>query len=77
MVYTVHQLLPVIPMRSKADSADHMWNAFADWSVPLKRSWQDRCSESAEDFEESFTKLCKRYDSPDWDTDVLRSALEL
>jgi hypothetical protein len=41
-----------------------------------QKIWQDRCSESAEDFEEVFTTLCKRYDSPDWDTDVLRSALE-
>jgi len=38
--------------------------------------WRDRCSESAEDFEEVFTTLCRRYDGPDWDTDVLRSALE-
>ncbi len=53
-----------------------MWNVFADWNVPLTRFGVIDVPSLAEDFEEVFTTLCKRYDSPDWDTDVLRSALE-
>lgn len=76
MVYTVHRLLPVIPIALEGGLGRPHVERIRRLERAAQKMWQDRCSESAEDFEEIFTTLCKRYDSPDWDTDVLRSALE-
>ena len=76
MVYTVHRLLPVIPVALEGGLGRPHVERIRRLERAAHKIWQDRCSESAEDFEEVFTTLCKRYDSPDWDTDVLRSALE-
>ncbi|MET0118880.1 MAG: ParB family protein [Sedimenticola sp.] len=76
MVYTVHRLLPVIPVALEGGLGRPHVERIRRLERAVHKIWQDRCSESAEDFEEVFTTLCKRYDSPDWDTDVLRSALE-
>ena len=76
MEYTVHRLLPNIPIALE----NGLGRPHVERIRRLERAaysiWRDRCSESAEDFEEVFTTLCRRYDGPDWDTDVLRSALE-
>ena len=76
MVYTVSRLLPVIPIALENGLGRPHVERIRRLERAAHKIWQDRCSESAEDFEEVFTTLCKRYDSPDWDTDVLRSALE-
>ncbi|MET0102580.1 MAG: ParB family protein [Sedimenticola sp.] len=76
MVYTVHRLLPVIPIALGGGLGRPHVERIRRLERAAHKIWQDRCSESADDFEEVFTTLCKRYDSPDWDTDVLRSALE-
>lgn len=76
MVYTVSRLLPVIPIALEGGLGRPHVERIRRLERAAHKIWQDRCSESAEDFEEVFTTLCKRYDSPDWDTDVLRSALE-
>ncbi|MEW8200392.1 MAG: ParB family protein [Candidatus Thiodiazotropha endolucinida] len=76
MVYTVHRLLPVIPIALEGGVGRPHIERIRRLERAAHKIWQDRCSESEEDFEEVFTTLCKRYDSPDWDTDVLRSALE-
>ncbi|MCM8885347.1 MAG: ParB N-terminal domain-containing protein [Candidatus Thiodiazotropha sp.] len=76
MLYTVHRLLPVIPIALEGGLGRPHVERMRRLERAAQKIWQDRCSESAEDFEEVFTTLCKRYDGPDWDTDVLRSALE-
>ncbi|MEW8290649.1 MAG: ParB family protein [Candidatus Thiodiazotropha endolucinida] len=76
MIYTVHRLLPVIPIALEGGLGRPHIERLRRLERAAHKIWQDRCSESEEDFEEVFTTLCKRYDSPDWDTDVLRSALE-
>ena len=76
MVYTVDRLLPVIPIALEGGLGRPHVERIRRLERAAHKIWQDRCSESAEDFEEVFTTLCKRYDSPDWDTDVLRSAFE-
>lgn len=76
MVYTVHRLLPVIPIALEGGLGRPHIERIRRLERAAHKIWQDRCSESEENFEEVFTTLCKRYDSPDWDTDVLRSALE-
>jgi ParB family protein of integrating conjugative element (PFGI_1 class) len=76
MVYTVHRLLPVIPIALEGGLGRPHIERIRRLERAAHKIWQVRCSESAEDFEEVFTTLCKRYDSPDWDTDVLRSAFE-
>ncbi|RDH87717.1 MAG: chromosome partitioning protein ParB [endosymbiont of Escarpia spicata] len=76
MLYTVHRLLPVIPIALEGGLGRPHVERIRRLERAAQKIWQDRCSESAEDFEEVFTTLCKRYDGPDWDTDVLRSALE-
>ncbi|MEW8357449.1 MAG: ParB family protein [Candidatus Thiodiazotropha sp.] len=76
MVYAVHRLLPVIPIALEGGLGRPHIERIRRLERAAHKIWQDRCSESEEDFEEVFTTLCKRYDCPDWDTDVLRSALE-
>ncbi len=76
MVYTVHRLLPVIPIALEGGLGRPHIERIRRLERATHKIWQDRCSESEEDFEEVFMTLCRRYDSPDWDTDVLRSALE-
>ncbi|MBW9259207.1 MAG: ParB N-terminal domain-containing protein [Candidatus Thiodiazotropha sp. (ex. Lucinisca nassula)] len=76
MGYTVHRLLPVIPIALEGGLGRPHVERIRRLERAAHKIWQDRCCESAEDFEEVFKTLCKRYDSPDWDTDVLRSALE-
>ncbi|MCP4126424.1 MAG: ParB N-terminal domain-containing protein [Gammaproteobacteria bacterium] len=76
MLYTVHRLLPVIPIALEGGLGRPHVERIRRLERAAHKIWQDRCSESTEDFEEVFTTLCRRYDGPDWDTDVLRSALE-
>jgi len=38
--------------------------------------WQRYCSGGDSAFDEVFAALCRRYDGPDWDTDVLQGAIE-
>jgi ParB family protein of integrating conjugative element (PFGI_1 class) len=38
--------------------------------------WRQRCPDDAGKFDTAFVALCSRYDGPDWNTDLLREALE-
>ena len=76
MEYTVHRLLPVIPIALESGLGRPHVERIRRLERAAYTIWRDRCSEIADDFDEVFTTLCRRYDGPDWDTDVLRSALE-
>ena len=76
MEYTVHRLLPNIPIALENGLGRPHVERIRGLERAAYSIWRDRCSEPVEDFEEVFTTLCRRYDGPDWDTDVLRSALE-
>ncbi|WP_419635890.1 ParB family protein, partial [Thiolapillus sp.] len=76
MEYTVRRLLPVIPIALESGLGRPHVERIRRLERAAYTIWRDRCSEPADDFDEVFTTLCRRYDGPDWDTDVLRSALE-
>jgi len=76
MEYTVRRLLPVIPIALESGLGRPHVERIRRLERAAYTIWRDRCSEPTDDFDEVFTTLCRRYDGPDWDTDVLRSALE-
>ncbi len=76
MEYTVRRLLPVIPIALESGLGRPHVERIRRLERAAYTIWRDRCYEPADDFDEVFTTLCRRYDSLDWDTDVLRSALE-
>ena len=76
MEYTVHRLLPNIPVALESGLGRPHVERIRRLERAAYTIWRDRCAESVEDFEEIFTTLCRRYDGPDWDTDLLRGALE-
>jgi len=76
MEYAACRLLPVIPVALEQGLGRPQVERIRKLERSAYSIWRDRCSEPRDDFEEIFVTLCRRYDSPDWDTDVLRSALE-
>jgi len=76
MEYAVFRLLPLIPQAL----ANGMGRPQVERIRSLERAantvWHARCSDDVGEFDSVFTTLCRRYDGPDWDTDLLREALE-
>ena len=76
MEYAVFRLLPLIPQAL----ANGMGRPQVERIRSLERAaatvWCAHCSDDVGEFDTVFTTLCRRYDGPDWDTDLLREALE-
>ena len=76
MEYAACRLLPVIPLALEHGLGRPQVERIRKLERSAYSMWRNRCAESRDDFEAIFVTLCRRYDGPDWDTDVLRSALE-
>jgi len=76
MEYAVYRLLPIIPLALERGLGRPHVERIRKLERAAHAIWRARCSGHEDDFEEIFVTLCRRYDSPDWDTDVLRGALE-
>ncbi|MCG7878786.1 MAG: ParB N-terminal domain-containing protein [Candidatus Thiodiazotropha endolucinida] len=76
MEYAAYRLLPLIPLALEQGLGRPHVERIRRLERAAYAIWRDRCSEPRDDFEEIFVTLCRRYDGPDWDTDVLRGALE-
>ncbi|HFD86480.1 MAG TPA: chromosome partitioning protein ParB [Gammaproteobacteria bacterium] len=76
MEYAVGRLLPVIPLALEHGLGRPQVEQIRKLEQAARTIWCERCDSSGIDFDEVFLTLCRRYDSPDWDTEVLRGALE-
>ena len=76
MEYAVYRLLPVMPLALEQGLGRPHVERIRRLERAAYTIWCTRCSEPGDDFEEIFVTLCRRYDGLDWDTDVLRGALE-
>ena len=76
MVYAVERLLPLIPEalnaglgRPQVEKLHALENAFLEL-------WYRHALGPESESAETFAALCQRYDSPDWNLELLRTALE-
>lgn len=76
MGYAVHALLPLIPLALNAGLGRPQVQKIRALDRAARRIWEQRGLGDEEEFNQVFATLCQRYDDPDWDTDLLRSAIE-
>jgi ParB family protein of integrating conjugative element (PFGI_1 class) len=76
MEYAVCRLLPVIPLALEQGLGRPQVERIRRLERAAYTVWCERFPDDADQFEDIFVALCRRYDGPDWETDVLRGALE-
>lgn len=76
MGYAVQVLLPIIPRALNAGLGRPQVQKIRALDRAARRIWGQRQLGDEEAFEQVFVALCRRYDDPDWDTDLLRAAIE-
>ena len=76
MAYAVRKLLPLIPQALESGIGGHQVVRIRTLVQAGRTLWQRYCSGGDSAFDEVFAALCRRYDGPDWDTDVLQGAIE-
>jgi len=76
MAYAVRTLLPLIPRALESGIGGHQVVRIRTLEQAGRMLWQRFCSGGDSAFEEIFTALCRRYDGPEWDIDVLQGAIE-
>ena len=76
MAYAVFRLLPLIPQALAKGMGRPQVERIRSLERAANTVWRAHCSDDAGEFDTVFTTLCRRYDGPDWDTDLLREALE-
>ena len=76
MGYAVQVLLPLIPRALNAGLGRPQVQKIRALDRAARKIWEQRSMGDEEVFNQVFASLCQRYDDPDWDTDLLRSAIE-
>jgi len=76
MEYAVYRLLPLIPLALEHGMGRPQVERIRRLEQAADTVWRQRCPDEAGEFDTVFVALCSRYDGPDWDTDLLREALE-
>lgn len=76
MEYAVDVLTERLPAALKAGLGRDDVERIRVFERAARALWRDRLPADADDFDDVFTLLCRRYDSPDWDFLSLRQALE-
>ena len=76
MGYAVQTLLPLIPLALHAGLGRPQVQKIRALERVARQVWQAHELGSDMTFEPVFAALCQRYDDPDWDTELLRNALE-
>ena len=75
MIYAVNRLLPLIPFALEQGLGRPQVERIRALERAAKAVWQQGAVGSNEEFTEVFEALCRRYDAPDWETDLLHGAL--
>ena len=76
MGYAVHTLLPVIPQALQSGLGRPQVERIRALDRAARLIWKRRDIGDDAAFAAVFAALCQRYDGPDWDLDLLRSAIE-
>jgi len=76
MAYAVQTLWPLIPQALSAGMGTPQVVRIQALERAARTLWRKKSLGAEEEFNEIFAALCRRYDSPDWVTDVLQGALE-
>jgi ParB family protein of integrating conjugative element (PFGI_1 class) len=76
MIYAVQTLLPLIPQALSAGMGSPQVIRIQGLERAARAIWCKKSLGAEGEFDEIFAALCRRYDSPDWVTDVLQGALE-
>ncbi|MFK8047003.1 MAG: ParB family protein [Halioglobus sp.] len=76
MAYAVLTLWPLIPQALSAGMGTPQVARIQRLERSVRDIWNKKSLGAEEEFEDTFAALCRRYDGPDWSTDVLRGALE-
>lgn len=76
MGYAVHTLLPVIPRALQSGLGRPQVERIRALDRAARRIWKKRNLGDDEAFNAVFAALCKRYDGPEWDIELLRNAIE-
>lgn len=76
MAYAVHTLWPLIPQALSAGMGTPQVVRIQALERAARNLWLSRSLGSDGEFDAIFAALCRRYDSPDWVTEVLRGAIE-
>ncbi len=76
MGYAVDVLLPLIPRALNAGLGRPQVQRIRALERAARRIWEQHGLGDEAAFNQVFAPLCRRYDAPDWDTDLLRSAIE-
>jgi ParB family protein of integrating conjugative element (PFGI_1 class) len=76
MAYTVERLLPLLPAALRSGMGRPQVERIRQLERATRTLWLDRVVDTEDEFDQAFSALCRRYDSPDWDIANLRRALE-
>ena len=76
MGYAVHTLLPLIPKALHAGLGRPQVQKIRALERAARQLWEAHDPDANTPFDSIFATLCQRYDDPDWDTGLLRNALE-
>jgi len=76
MAYAVQTLWPLIPHALSAGMGTPQVARIQGLERAARAIWCNKSLGAEVEFDETFAALCRRYDSPDWATEVLRGALE-
>jgi len=76
MRYAAQTLLPLIPRALYGGLGRPQIQKIRALERAARQLWQSHDLDSEVPFDEIFAILCRRYDDPDWDTGLLRDALE-
>ncbi|WP_051301687.1 ParB family protein [Sedimenticola selenatireducens] len=76
MGYAVQTLLPLIPQALHAGLGRPQVQKIRALERAARQVWQSHELGADTTFDPVFAALCQRYDDPDWDTELLRNALE-
>ena len=76
MEYAASTLLPRIPEALGAGLGKFQVERIRALERAAGNLWRRYCPEGGGMFDMVFTSLCRRYDGPDWDTDLLQGAIE-
>ncbi len=76
MEYAVFRLFPLIPLALEQGLGRPQVARIRLLERAAATVWRQQCSDGMSEFDATFATLCSRYDGLDWNTDILREALE-
>ncbi len=76
MRYAVQTLLPLIPQALEVGMGKPQVERIRALERAARNLWQRYCTGGDSAFDAVFAALCRRYDGPDWDTNILQGAIE-